>query len=330
MKTFSRLVLATLIHIVSAVGNLRGDNRGIDTSSSFSSQPENVPKAENGVLAFDLSDDGIISERLEQGVRALELELESCPSDQYQFIAKIKTDNKPSDNAWALLKSGNGNTLARGEMTNWKAGVMTRLRMCLPLGAFIFRVTDSSDNGMCQDNGCGSVVITLDGVEIGKNENDDSRWSTTDFPVNIEMLTGKAAVTTTTTTTATSATTTDSTITTSIQSSDANSTVQHPPHSTLPSAANSTSTVSQADRQSSAPAVAAAAEESSLADFQDRIILLAAKIASDGEQGIGSLIIDKVCADAVAQRVVEAYHRQNKTVQQTIDGLNVLYNNTSS
>ena len=56
MKTFSRLVLATLIHIVSAVGNLRGDNRGIDTSSSFSSQPENVPKAENGVLAFDLSD----------------------------------------------------------------------------------------------------------------------------------------------------------------------------------------------------------------------------------------------------------------------------------
>ena len=237
--------------------------------------------------------------------------LENCPSDEYQFIAKIKTDNTPSDNAWALVKSGNGNTLAKGEMTNWKAGVTTRLRMCLPLGSFIFRVTDSSANGMCQDDGCGSVVITLDDVEIGKNENDDSRWSTTDFPVNIEMLTGKAAVTTATTT---SATTTGSTIATSIESLDA----------------NTTSAVPQPNRQSSAPAVDAVAEESSLAHFQDRIILLAAQIASDGEQGTGSLIIDKVCADAVAKRVVEAYHRQNKTVEQTIDGLNVIYNVTSS
>ena len=138
--------------------------------------------------------------------------LGSCGDDEYQFIAEITTDNKPSDNAWSLL-NGAGNTLTGGSMASWNAGVTTRLRMCLPLGTFIFRVTDSSGNGICRSNGCGSVVITLDGVEIAKNENDKSRWSTEDFPINIGMLTGKAAVTTTTTTstTATTSTTTTST-----------------------------------------------------------------------------------------------------------------------
>jgi hypothetical protein len=60
--------------------------------------------------------------------------------------------------------------------------------------------------------------------------------------------------------------------------------------------------------------------QSSLVDFQDRIILLATK-----EQGIGRLIVDKVCADAVARRVVEAFHRQNKSVDEAIQGLKDLY-----
>ena len=52
-KTFSRLTFAaTYIGIVSAAGNLRGDIRG----TSLSSQPENVPKAEYGVINFDLFD----------------------------------------------------------------------------------------------------------------------------------------------------------------------------------------------------------------------------------------------------------------------------------
>lgn len=63
--------------------------------------------------------------------------------------------------------------------------------------------------------------------------------------------------------------------------------------------------------------------QSSLVDFQDRIILLATK--DDGEQGIGRLIVDKVCADAVARRVVEAFHRQNKSVDEAIQGLKDLY-----
>mmetsp|Transcript_11911 Transcript_11911/g.19508 ORF Transcript_11911/g.19508 Transcript_11911/m.19508 type:complete len:527 (-) Transcript_11911:215-1795(-) len=206
-KTFSRLTFAaTYIGIVSAAGNLRGDIRG----TSLSSQPENVPKAEYGVINFDLFDADNNSESLEQGVRALG----SCENDEYQFIAAITTDNKPSDNEWALL-SGSGSTLATGDMANWNPGVTTRLRMCLPLGTYVFRVTDSSANGICRSDGCGSVVITLDGVEIGNNENDKSKWGTKDFPVNIGMLTGKAAVTTTTTTSTTSTSSTSTTSTTS-------------------------------------------------------------------------------------------------------------------
>lgn len=262
---------------------------------------------------IDISQDGIDSEMIEQGVR----ELGSCPNDEYLLIAKIKTDNNPSDNAWALLKSGSGWTLAKGDMTNWQAGVTTRMRMCLPFGSYIFRMTDASANGMCQDDGCGSVVLALDGVEIERNENDNSTWSTKDFLVDIGMLTGKAAVTTTTTTSTTIMAST-STIIASIEEPSAD-------NSTQPSADNSTSTVPQ-------PAVGALVVDplSSLNEFQDLIILHAAQIASDGEQGIGSLIIDKVCADAVAQRVVEAYHRQNKTVEQTIEGLKLLSNITSS
>ena len=69
----------------------------------------------------------------------------------------------------------------------------------------------------------------------------------------------------------------------------------------------------------------------SLVDFQDRIILLAVQIAvaGDGKHDImGSIIIDKICADAVAQRVVEAYHRQNKSAEQTIESLKNLYMTT--
>jgi len=65
--------------------------------------------------------------------------------------------------------------------------------------------------------------------------------------------------------------------------------------------------------------------QSSLVDFQDRIILLATEMAKDDEQGIGRLIVDKVCADAVARRVVEAYHRQNNSVDEAIQGLKDLY-----
>ena len=270
---------------------------------------------------IDISQDGIDSEMLEQGVR----ELGSCPNDEYLLMVIIKTDNKPADNAWALLKSGSGWTLAKGDMTNWQAGVTTRMRMCLPLGSYIFRMKDASANGMCQDDECGSVVLTLDGVEIERNENDNSTWSTKDFLVDIGMLTGKAAVTTTTTTSTTIMAST-STIIASIEEPSAdNSTVQDPTHSnSTESADSSTSTVPQ-------PAVdALATPQSTLHEFQDLIILHAAQIASDGEQGIGSLIIDKVCADAVAQRVVEAYHRQNKTVEQTIEGLKLLSNITSS
>jgi hypothetical protein len=261
---------------------------------------------------IDISQDGIDSEMLEHGVR----ELGSCPNDEYLLIAKIKTDNNPADNAWALLKSGSGWTLAKGNMTNWQAGVTTRMRMCLPLGSYIFRMKDASANGMCQDDVCGSVVLTLDGVEIERNENDNSTWSTKDFLVDIGMLTGKAAVTTTTTTSTTMMAST-STIMASIEEPTAD-------NSTQPSVNNSTSTVPQSTLD------AVDTPLSSLDEFQDLIILSAAQIASDGEQGIGSLIIDKVCADAVAQRVVEAYHRQNKTVEQTIEGLKLLSNITSS
>ena len=65
--------------------------------------------------------------------------------------------------------------------------------------------------------------------------------------------------------------------------------------------------------------------QSSLVDFQDRIILLATEMAKDGEQGIGRLIVNKVCADAVARRVVEAFHRQKKSVDEAIQGLKDLY-----
>ena len=46
---------------------------------------------------------------------------------------------------------------------------------------------------------------------------------------------------------------------------------------------------------------------------------------SDGEQDMGRLIVHKVCADAVARRVVEACHRQNKSVHEAIQGLKDLY-----
>eukprot|EP00985_Skeletonema_marinoi_P030038 scaffold30158_cov185-Skeletonema_marinoi.AAC.2 len=42
----------------------------------------------------------------------------------------------------------------------------------------------------------------------------------------------------------------------------------------------------------------------SLVDLQDRIILLAARIAGDGKQDMGRLIIDKICTDAIAQRLL--------------------------
>mmetsp|Transcript_24669 Transcript_24669/g.36637 ORF Transcript_24669/g.36637 Transcript_24669/m.36637 type:complete len:524 (+) Transcript_24669:55-1626(+) len=204
MKNFCRLILtAASIHVVSAAGYLRGDADGV-IDISLSSRPGNVPQAEYGVITFDLLE----AKKMQQGVRALE----SCPDDKYEFVAAITTDENPSDNEWALL-NGNGNRLAKGEMTNWDSESVTRLRMCLPLGIFNFRVTDSSGDGMCRNDGCGSVVITLDGVEIGKMENDNSKWSTEDFPVNIGILTGKAAVTTSTTTTPTTTSTTTTTTT---------------------------------------------------------------------------------------------------------------------
>lgn len=66
------------------------------------------------------------------------------------------------------------------------------------------------------------------------------------------------------------------------------------------------------------------AGDAGLVDFQDRIILLAIQIACEGDQ-IGSLIVDKVCSDIVAQRVVEAHHRHNKSAEQTIEGLKYIY-----
>jgi len=38
------------------------------------------------------------SKKLQRGVRALG----NCASNKYEFIAAITTDNKPSDNRWAL------------------------------------------------------------------------------------------------------------------------------------------------------------------------------------------------------------------------------------
>ena len=65
--------------------------------------------------------------------------------------------------------------------------------------------------------------------------------------------------------------------------------------------------------------------QSSLVQFRDDIILLAVEMASDGEQDMGRLIVHKVCADSVAQQVVETYHRQNKSVEEAIQGLKDLY-----
>ncbi len=64
--------------------------------------------------------------------------------------------------------------------------------------------------------------------------------------------------------------------------------------------------------------------DAELVDFQDRIILIATQMACQGDQ-IGGLIVDKVCSDIVAQRVVEAHHRHNKSVEQTMEGLKYIY-----
>jgi hypothetical protein len=146
------------------------------------------------------------SKKLQRGVRALG----NCASNKYEFIAAITTDNKPSDNRWALTNDL-GNTLAQGDMSNWTSGAVTTLRMCLPSGTFNFQVTDSSNDGMCQNDGCGSVVITLDDEEVAKLENDNSKWGTKNFPLNIGVFTGKSAFDTTTTSTTTPTTTTTST-----------------------------------------------------------------------------------------------------------------------
>ena len=248
MKTHSHLIItAASVHVASAAGYLRGDDGGIgDTSLSISSRRLDVVggKADYGVINFDLIEVSILGvlcydgptqhhhmshifsssihyvlisqadgngKKLQQEVRALE----SCPDGTYSLITAITTDNKPSDNGWALLNDG-GNTLAQGEMSEWASGSLTKLHMCLPFGTFKFRVTDRGD-GMCRNDGCGSVIVTLDDVEIGKMENDNSQWSRKEFPINAGVLAGKSAsvATTTTSTTTTSTTTTTTTTTTS-------------------------------------------------------------------------------------------------------------------
>eukprot|EP00984_Skeletonema_dohrnii_P031983 scaffold25279_cov72-Skeletonema_dohrnii-CCMP3373.AAC.1 len=62
-----------------------------------------------------------------------------------------------------------------------------------------------------------------------------------------------------------------------------------------------------------------------LVDFQDRVILIATQIACDGNQDVGSLLVEKACADKAGKRVVEAYYRQNKSAEQTIEVLKSLY-----
>ena len=108
----------------------------------------------------------------------------------------------------------------------------------------------------------------------------------------------------------------------------ASSTVQqHHPHSIRPSASSSSSTDPQPIHHTSTPPVVDTAT-STLVDFQDCIILEATKIAIDGDQDAGNLIIDKVCNDTCAQRVVGAHHRQNKSVEDVMQGLKALYTPT--
>ena len=62
----------------------------------------------------------------------------------------------------------------------------------------------------------------------------------------------------------------------------------------------------------------------SLVEYQDRIIMNALKIAHDGDP-IGKSIVTLVTNDATARRVVETFHRCNKTTEEAIEGLKTLF-----
>lgn len=96
-----------------------------------------------------------------------------------------------------------------------------------------------------------------------------------------------------------------------------NSTGQQQSCNTQPSAANSPSTDPQHDLDT--------APTSTLVEFQDDIILEAAKIVTSGDPVTGKLIIDSISNDKGTRLVVETFHRRKKSVEEVMKVLKALY-----
>lgn len=106
----------------------------------------------------------------------------SCAnSNEVQMEVRINTDDYPWEMAWSVRRqrSSAANsgvvTVASGPPPGKNYARRTRYfgRMCVPVGLrYEVRVTDKMKDGICCDNGPGSVQVSIDGVIVAKTGND--------------------------------------------------------------------------------------------------------------------------------------------------------------
>ncbi|KAL7449083.1 hypothetical protein ACHAWC_001181 [Mediolabrus comicus] len=85
-----------------------------------------------------------------------------CTDD---FLLIIKTDNKPEEMHWDVVDNESGETLLKGGPYSLPQSVHTH-RACLSSGNYTFNMHDSSNDGICCDNGRGFYSLYKDGVEV--------------------------------------------------------------------------------------------------------------------------------------------------------------------
>jgi hypothetical protein len=88
----------------------------------------------------------------------------NCHSDETWFQLSLKTDLYPAETEWELSNTAKTVIIKGGpyEVANEEY----KESMCIPNDAYVFQMKDKYGDGMCCDNGAGSYLVSMDGVEL--------------------------------------------------------------------------------------------------------------------------------------------------------------------
>ncbi|KAI2495554.1 Thermolysin metallopeptidase [Fragilaria crotonensis] len=87
-----------------------------------------------------------------------------CKENETWFQLSIKTDLYPAETEWELRNAARIVTLKGGpyEVANEEY----EESKCIPNDSYVFQMKDKYGDGMCCDNGVGSYLLSMDGVEL--------------------------------------------------------------------------------------------------------------------------------------------------------------------